>query len=89
MYKPDDSERAMYIYKQRKEEKRTFADIGQELGITGKRVAQIYRRIDWDLNGDHADHHQKKTKPYLLINGKRYYHEDLDKLPEASGRCDP
>lgn len=62
MYKPDDSERAMYIYKQRKEEKRQFADIGRELGITGQRVAVIYRRIDWQLNGLNADHRQGKTE---------------------------
>ena len=59
MYTPRDQERAMYIYKQRKEGKRTFADIGRELGITGNRTAQIYRRMDWNLNGYNADHHQK------------------------------
>ena len=59
MYTPRDTERAMYIYKQRKEAKRRFVDIGRDLGITGKRVAYIYRRIDWNLNGYNADHHQK------------------------------
>ena len=80
MYTPRDFDRAMYIYKQRKEGKRTFADIGQELGITRNRICQIYRRIDWNLNGNHADHRQKEAKPYLFINGERYYPEDLDKL---------
>lgn len=62
MYNPKDYERAMYIYKQRKEEKRQFADIGRELGITGQRVAVIYRRIDWQLNGLNADHRQGKPE---------------------------
>lgn len=62
MYKPKDSERAMYIYKQRKEEKRRFVDIGRDLGITGNRVAQIYRRIDWNLNRYNADHHLNSVK---------------------------
>lgn len=54
-----DLERSMYIYKQRKEEKRTFADIGLELGITGNRVRQVYRRIDWRLNGYNSDAYLK------------------------------
>ena len=62
MYMPRDEERAMYIYKQRKEGKRTFADIGQELGITRERVRQMYRRLDWKFNGYNADHHQKAKK---------------------------
>jgi DNA-directed RNA polymerase sigma subunit (sigma70/sigma32) len=52
----------MYIYKQRKEEKRTFADIGRELGITGQRVRDMYRQLDWKLNGYNADHHQGKQE---------------------------
>lgn len=63
MYMPRDKERAMYIYKQRKEGKRTFADIGRELGLTLERTRQIYRRTDWTLNGENADHHQKETRP--------------------------
>lgn len=54
--KARNQERDMYIYRQRKEEKRTFADIGQELGITGQRVREIYMRLDWKLNGMNADH---------------------------------
>ena len=53
-----DPERTMYIYHARKDDKRTFVDIGRELGITGNRVRQIYRRIDWQLNGMQADHHK-------------------------------
>ena len=56
-YTPNDSERAMYIYRQRKEEKRTFTDIGRDLGITGNRVRLIYKQMDWKLNGFNADHH--------------------------------
>lgn len=59
MYTPRTSERAMYIYKQRKEEKRTFADIGRELGITGNRVRQVYRRMDWKLNKFSSDYYLK------------------------------
>ena len=62
MYTPRDFERAMYIYKQRKEGKRTFADIGQELGITANRVNAIYRRMDWTINRENADHYLKAAK---------------------------
>ena len=58
MYKPRDHERAMYIYHARKDDKRTFADIGRELGVTSERVRAIYRRLDWQLNGMDADHHK-------------------------------
>lgn len=63
-----DEERAMYIYKARKEDKRTFADIGRELGITGSRVGAIYKRLDWKLNGMNADHrrnHPESLPPWL------------------------
>ena len=59
MYTPWDEERAMYIYKQRKVEKRTFVDIGRELGITGNRVRQVYRQMDWSINRDNSDAWQK------------------------------
>ena len=63
-----DHERDMLIYHARKVDKRTFADIGRELGITGNRVRQVYRRMDWALNGMNADHHQKKrTKPAKIL----------------------
>jgi hypothetical protein len=52
----------MYIYKQRKEGKRTFADIGQELGITANRVNAIYRRMDWTINRENADHRLKEKQ---------------------------
>jgi len=55
-------ERQMYIYNARKNEKRTFADIGRELGITGTRVSQIYRRYDWEKNRYQADHHMKRNR---------------------------
>lgn len=67
MYQPRDPERAMYIYHARKVDKRTFADIGRELGITLERTRQIYRRIDWKLNGYNADHHQKESRPKPLV----------------------
>lgn len=52
-------ERDLYIYHARKDDKRTFADIGQELGITGQRVREVYMRMDWKLNGLDADHRRK------------------------------
>jgi len=52
-----DHDRDMYIYHARKDEKRTFADIGRELGITGNRVRQVFRRTDWQLNRFSADHY--------------------------------
>lgn len=55
-------ERNMYIYKQRKEGKRTFADIGKELGISGSRVGAIYKRLDWKMNGMNADHRRNKPE---------------------------
>jgi len=67
MWNPRDPERAMYVYKQRKEGKRTFADIGQELGISRQRVRDMYRQLDWKLNGYNADHHKKKE----LVNSER------------------
>ena len=62
MRNPRDKERAMYIYHARKDEKRTFADIGRELGISGNRVGLIYRQMDWDLNGMEADHRKNSRK---------------------------
>jgi len=55
-------ERQMYIYNARKNDKRTFADIGRELGISGTRVSQIYKRYDWEKNRYQADHHTKRNK---------------------------
>lgn len=52
-------EREQYIYHARKCDKRTFEDLGRELGISGERVRSIYRRIDWEINRFNADHHQK------------------------------
>lgn len=65
MWQPRDPERAMYVYKQRKEKKRTFADIGRELGITGARVRDMYRQLDWKLNGYNADHHKNDTRSQM------------------------
>ena len=59
MYKPRDPERAMYIYHARKVDKRTFVDIGRELGITTERVRQIYRRTDWTINRENSDGHRR------------------------------
>lgn len=57
-----DMERGMFIYHARKDDKRTFADIGRELGISPSRVRYIYTRLDWNLNRYNADHHQKAPK---------------------------
>jgi DNA-directed RNA polymerase sigma subunit (sigma70/sigma32) len=64
--KARNQERDMYIYRQRKEGKRTFADIGMELGITGQRVREIYMRLDWKLNGMNADHRRNESLPPWL-----------------------
>lgn len=50
-----DHDRDMYIYHAHKIDKRTFADIGQELGITGNRVRQVYRRTDFAINRENSD----------------------------------
>jgi len=55
-------EREQYIYNARKFDKRTFEDLGRELGISGARVRSIYRRIDWEINRFNADHHLKTPK---------------------------
>ncbi|MBE5786644.1 MAG: hypothetical protein E7324_03800 [Clostridiales bacterium] len=48
--------REQYVYHARKFDKRTYEDIGRDLGITKNRVRQIYVRIDWELKkkGPHA-----------------------------------
>lgn len=66
-----DHERDMLIYHARKDDKRTFADIGRELGITGNRVRQVYRRMDWALNRMNSDHRQKKLAKVLLLPESR------------------
>ncbi len=60
--KARNQERDMYIYHARKDDKRSFADIGRELGITRQRVRDIYTLLDWRLNGYNADHHQGKEE---------------------------
>lgn len=65
-----DHEREMYIYHARKVDKRTFVDIGRELGITGNRVRQIYVRIDWKLNRENADH-RRKAAFYELVESRK------------------
>jgi hypothetical protein len=50
-----DHDRDMYIYHAHKVDKRTFADIGRELGITGNRVRQVYVRTDCAINKWDAD----------------------------------
>lgn len=62
--KARNQERDMRIYHARKVDKRTFVDIGKEFGITPQRVRDIYRLLDWRLNGVDADHH--KEKPLVL-----------------------
>lgn len=57
-----DHERDMYIYHARKVGKRLLADIGLELGISRERVRQVYRRMDWAINRENADHCIKAAK---------------------------
>lgn len=59
-----DRERDMYVYEQRKQG-RTFASIGADLGVTGNRVRQIYRRIDWEINRENSDGWQRDRKRQL------------------------
>lgn len=59
--KGSNHERDMYIYHARKDDKRTFVDIGRDVGISPQRVRAIYRRMDWQLNGLNADHHKDAT----------------------------
>ena len=69
--KARNQERDMYIYHARKDERRTFADIGRELGITGQRVREIYMRLDWKLNGMNADHRRNNPEslpPWLEVS---------------------
>ena len=47
--------RGEYIYNARKHEGRTFSELGRELGLSGSRIAQIYRREDWLRNAYAAD----------------------------------
>lgn len=58
-----DRERDAYVYEQRKKG-RTFASIAIDLGVTGNRVRQIYRRIDWETNGKNSDAWQRYYKKY-------------------------
>ncbi len=62
MWNPRDPERAMYVYHARKDDKRTFVDIGKELGISPERVRQMYRRTDWAINRENADHRIKEQQ---------------------------
>lgn len=59
-----DRERDAYVYEQRKQG-RTFASIGTDLGVTGNRVRQIYRRIDWEINRENSDARKRDRKKQL------------------------
>ena len=59
-----DRERDLYVYEQRKKG-RTFASIGTDLGVTGNRVRQIYRRIDWEINRENSDAWQRDRRKRL------------------------
>ena len=54
-------ERDAYVYEERKKG-RLFKDIGSELGISGNRVRQIYRRADWERNRENSDAWQRRLK---------------------------
>ena len=67
-----DYDRDEYIYKARKIDHRTFADIGRELGIGGNRVAQVYHRVDSARNGRNAEHWQPDyPKRDIIVRGER------------------
>ena len=58
-----DRERDVYVYEERKKG-RTFASIAADLGVTGNRVRQIYRRIDWEINREKSDGWQRHFKKH-------------------------
>jgi hypothetical protein len=62
-----DHDRDMLIYQAHKVDKRTFADIGRELGITGNRVRQVDRRMDWAINRENCDAWRKKNEKMQRI----------------------
>lgn len=64
-----DRERDMYVYAERKKG-RTFASIGTDLGVTGNRVRQIYRRIDWEINRENSDGWQRDRKKRMKYEEK-------------------
>lgn len=59
-----DRERDAYVYQERKKG-RTFASIGADLGVTGNRVRQVYRRIDWEINRENSDAWRRDRKKSL------------------------
>lgn len=83
-------ERESYIYNARKIDKRSFADIGLELGITGTRVSALYKRIDWERNGLDADHHRKEAKasPSGMSRIEEYYRRLQKGIDEGRYRAD-
>lgn len=66
-----DHERDMAIYHARKIEKRTFADIAKEFGITPERVRRVYRRTDWQLNGENSDAWRRDEEKLLRQKASR------------------
>lgn len=67
-----DYDRDMLIYHARKVDKRTFVDIGKDLGISGNRVRQVYRRMDWAINRDNSDAWQKlKSQGNSIVEAYR------------------
>ena len=82
-------EREQYVYHARKFDKRTYADIGRDLGITGNRVRQIYVRIDWELNRYNADHHLKDKKnecDNMENNDETNGWDEIDEIDEFTYR---
>ena len=73
-----DHERDIYVYEERKKG-RTFASIGSDLGVTGNRVRQIYRRIDWEINREncdgwqrHFEKHPEDRAEWIARHGHQY-----------------
>ena len=64
-----DRERDLYVYEQRKQGK-LFREIAVDLGITGNRVRQIYRRIDWEINRENSDGWQRDCMKHLKNKGE-------------------
>lgn len=64
-----DRERDMYVYEQRKQG-RLFREIAADLGVTGNRVRQVYRRIDWEINRENSDGWQRDRKKRLKYEEK-------------------
>ncbi len=77
-----DAARDEFIYHARKVDKRTYSDIGKELGISLNRVAQIYHKVDYERNGINADHHQADYQHRdIIVDGERIHTQKKRVIP--------